>query len=138
MESSYISRQDWCDYRTELMRIIRHTEKRNKHQFAEQIDEALSNDRAFLFLSDDGFLVLRPIVDDNENIHVEVMFAFSWSDDAINEYQPIVEQMTSMINGKSIILYTVVKKLGILLQNNGYTLEDIDENGVMRWTKQLP
>jgi len=131
-----VGREEWLDYRDELLKIMLHTEKRNQLKFASQIDEALLNRRAFLFVSEDGFFVLKPIVDEDSNTHVEVLFAFSWTDNAIDKYQSVVEEMTLMIGGKSIIIYTIITGLMPILKKHGYTLKTTAER-LMCWDKQL-
>ena len=136
MIDAYISRESWPDYRINLLPVIERAAERNRHKFAEQVDKALSDERAFLFLIEDGFFVLRPIVDDNNDIHNEVMFAYCWGGTGVNTYQPLVEEMTRMIEGKSVIAYTTLKPLGRLMLAKGYRL-DSKKDRVMKWVKEL-
>ncbi|UJZ96496.1 hypothetical protein IHC87_18195 [Photobacterium damselae subsp. damselae] len=70
-----IQRVSWNNYRHKLLPIIKKIEQRNNHLFSDEIDKALSEGRAFLFIGGDGFFVLEPIFQNEETI-VNVMFAF--------------------------------------------------------------
>lgn len=53
-----LSYESW---RSRVLPLMEQTEKRNQHWFAKQVDEALLNGRASLFLVEEGFFVLSPV-----------------------------------------------------------------------------
>ena len=130
-----IRKQAWSKWREKLFPIIQQTEKRNNHMFAEEINSALSNDEAFLFVGEDGFFVLQP-VSNNGIPSVVVMFAFNWGENAVNRYQETIEQLSREIGARSVQLYTVVKGLIPILEAQGYTLKN-ETDAIMQWVKPL-
>ncbi|MGR5465372.1 hypothetical protein ACPV5G_20760 [Photobacterium damselae] len=102
--------------------------------FADEIDKALSDGRAFLFIGADGFFVLEPL-SRNGIVRVNVMFAFNWGANAIDRYQSIIERLAREIGARSIELYTVVKGLIPLLENNNWRMDS--DGHVMHWVKTL-
>ncbi|WP_235604124.1 hypothetical protein [Photobacterium kishitanii] len=102
--------------------------------FSDEIDEALSNDRAFLFVGEDGFFVLQP-TSSKGIVTVNVMFAFNWESNAITRYQSIIEQLSREIDARELELYTVVKSLVPLLEQQHWQLTNDDR--VMRFIKPL-
>lgn len=129
-----IKRKDWAEYQEKLFPIIKQTERRNDHIFADEIDKALSEDRAFLFIGDDGFFVLEPL-SRNGIVRVNVMFAFNWGANAIDRYQSTIERLAREIGARSIELYTVVKGLIPLLESNNWSMDT--DGRVMHWVKIL-
>ncbi|HIF9182352.1 TPA: hypothetical protein ACX6QL_003456 [Photobacterium damselae] len=125
----------WGSYRQILLPIIKKTERRNNHEFADEIDKALSEDRAFLFIGDDGFFVLEPLFQDGETI-VNVMFAFNWGNNAIARYQETIERLSLDIGAKGLELCTAVKGLIPLLDQQRWEWISTDNN-VMYWIKRL-
>ncbi|PSU89931.1 hypothetical protein C0W35_18165 [Photobacterium kishitanii] len=124
----------WKDYREKLLLIIQATEKRNSHTFSDEIDKALSFDRAFLFIGEDGFFVLQPL-SENGVVTVNVMFAFDWGGNAIERYQASIEQLSREIGATGLELYTVVKGLVPLLKQQHWQLTNNDR--IMRFIKPL-
>lgn len=124
----------WDSYRDKLLPIIQQIEQRNNHMFADEIDKALSEDRAFLFIGDDGFFVLEPL-SRNGIVRVNVMFAFNWGANAIDRYQSTIERLAREIGARSIELYTAVKGLIPLLENNNWRMDS--DGHVMHWVKTL-
>ena len=129
-----IAKQNWQQYRDKLLPIIQTTEKRNSHLFSDEIDKALSSGRAFLFVGEDGFFVLQPL-SENSVMTVNVMFAFNWGGNAIERYQNMIEQLSREIDATELELYTVVKSLVPLLEQQDWQLTNGDR--VMHFTKPL-
>ncbi|PSU69797.1 hypothetical protein C9J22_13030 [Photobacterium phosphoreum] len=129
-----INKQNWLKFREKLLPIIRETEQRNHHQFSDEIDQALSSDRAFLFVGEDGFFVLQPL-SENSVVTVNVMFAFNWGGNAIERYQNRIEQLSREIGATGLELYTVVKSLVPLLEQQDWQLTNGDR--VMHFIKPL-
>ena len=125
----------WSEYRDKLLPIIRRTEQRNHHQFTDEIDSALSNERAFLFLVSDGFMVLQP-VPENGVVSVNVMFAYNEGRDAIVRYQAVIEQLTREIGGRGVHFYTKVAGLKPIAEKMGYALESV-QDGIHKYKKTL-
>ncbi|PMP10271.1 hypothetical protein BCS93_11045 [Vibrio breoganii] len=114
---------------------MEHTEKRNDHEFAFQIDKALSDERAFLFVGEDGFFVLRPIVRKGITI-TEIMFAYAWSSNAIDTYQMLIEELALKAKASAIQLRTVVVGLIPSLVEQGFKKEAGNQR-IMVWTKEI-
>lgn len=129
-----LNKADWSNLRFKLFPIIEQTEKRNNHKFADEIDKALSNDRAFLFVGEDGFFVLQPI-SSKGIVTVNVMFAFNWESNAIDRYQYIIEQLSREIGARGLQLTTAVTGLVPLLKAQGW--QQTNTNRIMHWTKKL-
>ncbi|PSU67017.1 hypothetical protein C9J20_20410 [Photobacterium phosphoreum] len=129
-----IKQETWSVYRDKLLLIIRSTEQRNHHQFSGEIDQALSSDGAFLFVGEDGFFVLQPL-SENSVVTVNVMFAFNWGGNAIERYQNMIEQLSREIGATGLELYTVVKSLVPLLEQQDWQLTNGDR--VMHFIKPL-
>ncbi|MGR5241752.1 hypothetical protein ACPV36_12715 [Photobacterium damselae] len=124
----------WDNHRDKLLPIIQQTERRNNHKFADEIDKALSDGRAFLFIGADGFFVLEPL-SRNGIVRVNIMFAFNWGANAIDRYQSTIERLAREIGARSIELYTAVKGLIPLLENNNWRMDS--DSHVMHWVKTL-
>lgn len=128
-------RASWSEYRDKLLPIIERTAQRNEHDFVGQVDEALNDDRAFLFIADDGFMILKP-THRSGCVWVTVMFAFNWGENAIERYQPEIEKMTKQIGGRGVELYTAVTALSPILCGQGYERTG-QEGKVQHWQKAL-
>ncbi|MCG7587080.1 hypothetical protein [Photobacterium sp. OFAV2-7] len=126
----------WTDYRVKLYPIIQQTEDRNNHRFAEEIDNALSNERAFLFVGDDGFMVLQPVTEQGGTVSVNIMFAYNDGGDAMIRYQPVIEQLARKIGACSVHFYTKVAGLVPIAEYIGYSLAS-NQGGVQKFTKPL-
>lgn len=129
-----IQKVSWQNYRNSLFPTIKQVETRNNHQFSDEIDQALSSDGAFLFVGEDGFFVLQPL-SENSVVTVNVMFAFNWGGNAIERYQNMIEQFSREIGATGLELYTVVKSLVPLLEQQDWQLTNGDR--VMHFIKQL-
>lgn len=131
-----ITYANWPDYRDKLFPIIQHTERRNNHRFADEINSALSNERAFLFVATDGFMVLQPISEPGGIISVNIMFAYNDGGDAIVRYQPVVERLAQEIGGYSVHFYTKVAGLAPIAEQMGYQLVS-HQDGIQKYTKTI-
>lgn len=110
------------------------TEKRNQHWFAKQVDEALLNGRASLFLVEEGFFVLEPSLDNGE-MQVWVLFAWSNQKGALKRHLPTVEQLAKRIKAKRLLLNTAVKALQVSLIDGGFCC--IETGDVETWCKEI-
>ncbi|WP_407330547.1 hypothetical protein [Enterovibrio sp. 27052020O] len=130
-----ISKVEWGECRSKLLPIMAKTATRNSHDFTQQVDDALTNGSAFLFIADDGFMVLKPTTR-NGVIWVTVMFAFNWGGDAISRYQSHIETMTRQIGGRGVELFTAVAALSPILLDQGYSKAG-EQDGIQHWQKVL-
>ncbi len=130
----HIARRSWINYREQLLPLIKQTAQRNNHMFADEIDKALSEGRAFLFIGQDGFFVLEPL-SSKGLVRINVMFAFNWGGDAINRYQTMIERLAREAGARSLELYTVVKGLVPLLEQHQWRMTGNEP--VMHWVKTL-
>ncbi|MGF1727078.1 hypothetical protein [Photobacterium nomapromontoriensis] len=128
-------KSEWSRYRSKLLPVIQTIEQRNSHQFSDEVDKALSSERAFLFVAQDGFLVLQPL-SQGGTVTVNVMFAFNWGDSAISRYQHTIERLSRDIGARGLELYTVVVGLIPSLEMQGWQMTPSD-NRIMHWTKTL-
>ncbi|UKA03860.1 hypothetical protein [Photobacterium damselae] len=130
-----VSKSYWINYRDKLLPIMKQIERRNSHVFADETDKALSEGRAFLFVGEDGFFILEPLLRNEETI-VNVMFAFNWGNNAIARYQETIERLSLDIGAKGLELCTAVKGLIPLLEQQRWEWVSTDNN-VMYWIKRL-
>ncbi|WP_309473903.1 hypothetical protein [Vibrio cholerae] len=110
------------------------TEKRNQHWFAKQVDEALLNGRASLFLVEEGVFVLEPCLDNGE-MQVWVLFAWSNQKGALKRHLPTVEQLAKRVKAKRLLLNTAVKALQVSLIDGGFCR--IETGDVETWCKEI-
>ncbi|ELP4886762.1 hypothetical protein QPB17_001648 [Vibrio cholerae] len=110
------------------------TEKRNQHWFAKQVDEALLNGRASLFLVEEGVFVLEPCLDNGE-MQVWVLFAWSNRKAAFKRHLPTVEQLAKRVKAKRLLLNTAVKALQASLIDGGFCC--IETGDVETWCKEI-
>ncbi|WP_353616370.1 hypothetical protein [Vibrio ordalii] len=110
------------------------TERRNRHAFAKQVDEALLNGRASLFLVEEGLFVLEPSLDNGE-MQVWVLFAWSVRKGALKRQLPRVEQLAKRIQAKKLLLNTAVKSLRVSLIDGGFCC--IETGDVETWCKEI-
>ncbi|WIH29307.1 hypothetical protein KEC60_16205 [Photobacterium damselae] len=130
----HIARRSWINYREQLLPLIKQTAQRNNHMFADEIDKALSEGRAFLFIGQDGFFVLEPL-SSKGLVRINIMFAFNWGGDAINRYQTMIERLAREAGARSLELYTAVKGLVPLLEQHQWRMTG--DEPVMHWVKTL-
>lgn len=121
-------------WRDNVLPLMEQTEKRNQHGFAKQVDEALLNGRASLFLVEEGFFVLEPSLDNGE-MQVWVLFAWSNRKGALKRHLPTVEQLAKRVKAKRLLLNTAVKALQASLIDGGFCC--IETGDVETWCKEI-
>ncbi|WGY45224.1 hypothetical protein [Vibrio sp. ABG19] len=131
--NTQLSLQPYDKWRGRLYPILLKTEHKNRHAFAENVDRALLNRKAFLFLSPDGFLVLKPFDGDK----VCIMFAYSFVQGATTKYQPEIERLCRQIGAKQLVFCTALgKAFARVSKRLGYQL--VEKNGhISTWLKEL-
>nr|WP_237359148.1 MULTISPECIES: hypothetical protein [Vibrio] len=126
-----LSYESW---RFRVLPLMEQTEKRNQHWFAKQVDEALLDGRASLFLVEEGFFVLEPSLDNGE-MQVWVLFAWSNRKGALKRHLPTVEQLAKRVKAKRLLLNTAVKALQVSLIDGGFCC--IETGDVETWCKEI-
>lgn len=126
-----LSYESW---RYRVLPLMEQTEKRNQHWFAKQVDEALLDGRASLFLVEEGFFVLEPSLDNGE-MQVWVLFAWSNQKGALKRHLATVEQLAKRIKAKRLLLNTAVKALQVSLIDGGFCC--IETGDVETWCKEI-
>lgn len=121
-------------WRDNVLPLMEQTEKRNQHWFAKQVDEALLNGRASLFLVEEGVFVLEPSLDNGE-MQVWVLFAWSNRKGALKRHLPTVEQLAKRVKAKRLLLNTAVKALQVSLIDGGFCC--IETGDVETWCKEI-
>lgn len=130
-----IAKANYQKHRSLVLPIIKKTDEINQHDFANEIDQALLDDRAFLFLMECGFFVLQPTIKQGE-VWVNIMFAYSSGTVALASYMNEICKLAKMIDAKGVELYTVVKKLEPFLIRKGF-VKDSGESRRQHWTKRF-
>ncbi|EKO3632413.1 hypothetical protein M3894_002943 [Vibrio metschnikovii] len=110
------------------------TEKRNNHNFAGQIDEALLSGRASLFLVEDGFFVLEPSFIEGE-MSVCILFAYSFNKGSAGLYLPLIERLSKEVGAKKLLFWTAVKKLNSVLVAHDF--QKTEGGHIDRWEKVI-
>ncbi|OUD77217.1 hypothetical protein XM73_c20569 [Vibrio vulnificus] len=132
-ENCRISCQPYSKWRDKLLPIIQKTAENNRHPFAENVDRALLDSKAFLFLSEDGFVALKPFDGDK----VCVLFAYSFTQGATMKYQPEIEALSRKIGAKSIVFHTALEGAFIeLCKRLGYRKTSQQEH-ISTWVKEI-
>ncbi|WP_237333925.1 hypothetical protein, partial [Vibrio anguillarum] len=121
-------------WRYRVLPLMEQTERRNRHAFAKQVDEALLNGRASLFLVEEGLFVLEPSLD-NDEMQVWVLFAWSVRKGALKRQLPRVEHLAKRIQAKKLLLNTAVKSLRVSLIDSGFCC--IETGDVETWCKEI-
>lgn len=121
-------------WRSRVLPLMEQTEKRNQHWFAKQVDEALLDGRASLFLVEEGVFVLEPSLDNGE-MQVWVLFAWSNRKGALKRYLPTVEQLAKRVKARRLLLNTAVKALQVSLIDGGFCR--IETGDVETWCKEI-
>lgn len=115
---SNFSRVEWAHYKDLVSPVILKYQLANNHKFAKQIFRAMEDERAFLFCDDFGFCILEPLPD----LSLNIMFAFSGAENAIDKYQIEIEKLARVIGCKTVQLTTKIDKLTETLNRHGYAL----------------
>ncbi|UWY94966.1 hypothetical protein N4267_18720 [Vibrio cholerae] len=126
-----LSYESW---RSRVLPLMEQTEERNQHWFAKQVDEALLDGRASLFLVEEGVFVLEPSLDNGE-MQVWVLFAWSNRKGALKRHLPTVEQLAKRVKAKRLLLNTAVKALQVSLIDGGFCC--IETGDVETWCKEI-
>ncbi|WP_059121078.1 hypothetical protein [Vibrio sp. MEBiC08052] len=128
-------RADYRKHRLRILPFITGAQQRNKDPFADQIDRALLECRAFLFLCGGGFYVLQPTLR-NGVVWVNIMFAQSLGQCVLSTYLSDIHQLTRQIGGRGIELFTTVERLSGFLRRQGFS-QDSSNDRVQHWIKEL-
>lgn len=129
-----ILKQPYAKWRDKLLPLIEQTERRNQHEFARQIDEALLKGSASLFLVDDGFFVLEPKIREGV-LHVCVLFAFSFVRGAADRQLPVIEMLAKEVGAQKLLFWTAVKKLHSVLIKHGFSC--VESGDIDMWCKVI-
>ncbi|PWI34832.1 hypothetical protein DI392_00695 [Vibrio albus] len=119
--------------RDRIFPLIQQSAKKNRHDFADNVDKSLLSNRAFLFIAPDGFFVLEP----SSSGVVGVIFAFSFGGNNCVKYQPAIEQLARDIGAKQLYFLTSLRGFSILAKKLGYT-KDSQSGRVTKWIKEVP
>ncbi|SIO96092.1 hypothetical protein [Vibrio spartinae] len=126
---------DYRKHRSRILPFILRAQQRNNDQFANQIDSALLECRAFLFLCDGGFYVLQPTIR-NGVVWVNIMFAQSLGKCVLSTHMSEIHQLTRQVGGRGIELFTAVDRLSGFLRRQGFS-KDSSNDRVQHWIKEL-
>ena len=102
----------------------------NRRRLYEDIEDACKNKRAFLFMNEDGFFVLKPYVRDGLII-VQVWVAYSKIGNAMTKYQSAIEECAKDIGAAQLEFYTARKGYERLAPRHGW------QKAFTVWTKDL-
>jgi len=109
MEKSYLQCVPWLNHRDRLKEpITRIGNIANDPHLYKKINEACSNEWAFLFLAPDGFVVLWPRIINND-AYIEVTIASCHGGNAIIRYQPHIIELAKRGNASFIEFLTARK-----------------------------
>lgn len=125
--------QSYSQWRDKLLPIIQKAAEDNRHPFAENVDRALLNSKAFLFLSEDGFVALQPM----DGKAVCVLFAYSFTQGSTAKYQPEIEVLSKKIGATSIVFHTTLDgAFATLCRRLGYRKLKQNEH-ISTWVKEI-
>ncbi|NRA62492.1 MAG: hypothetical protein HRU25_16640 [Psychrobium sp.] len=99
------------------------------------IDKACSDERAFLFVADDGFIVLRPRCRQHDEF-IELTIAHCTGGNALKRYQDELISLSSVGNAKYIEFLTARKGFEKLAPAFGWVNHG-DYKSLTRWRYQL-
>jgi len=109
MENFTLVKAEWSEHRQRLKEPIERIGKvADDHDLFTNIDKACSNEQAFLFLSPDGFMVLRPRHQSGEP-YIEITVASCHGGNAVIRYQNLIAELARRGNAKFIEFLTVRK-----------------------------
>ena len=136
MEKSNLVLVDWRKYRdkfkAQILSISRLCGDKN---LFDDIDKACSDERAFLFVASDGFIVLRPR-HQRQQTYIDVPVAYCKGGKALERYQPTVIQLAQMGNAEFVQFYTARKGFDRLAKRLGWSKFGYHRNLAM-WRYQL-
>jgi hypothetical protein len=121
MENFTLAKGEWSKHRDRLKEpIYRIGKLANDPDLFNSIDKACSHERAFLFLSPDGFFVLRPRYR-SESPFVELSVAHCQGGNGIIRYQPHIITLARKGKAKFIEFLTARKGLDRIAPRHGWT-----------------
>lgn len=127
--------RDWLACRAYCLPIIARWATINHHNFTEQIDEALSHERAFLFVGTAGFVVLEPLAL-TQGVSLNVMFAYGEQAHAIAGYQADIEALAQAIGAQQLEMCTTVRSLATHLLAQGWQCQS-RAGPIEHWVKPI-
>ncbi|PJC87844.1 hypothetical protein CSW98_01595 [Vibrio sp. HA2012] len=128
-----IAKADYVQHRKKILPLIRQSARKNRHDFADNVDKALLSGRAFLFIAEDGFFVLEPM---GKGV-VEVVFAFSFGGHACRVYQPVIDQLARDIGADHLYFETTLRGFAVLAKELGYVKQS-QRGRVTKWVREVP
>lgn len=125
MENFPLRRACWKEHRDRLRTVIEATGIRgNDPNIFRVIDEACSNERAFLFLSGDDFVILRPRI--NQATYLELLFVAASNANSLKQYTPHLITIANSIEAKYLEFLTFRKGFFRTATKIGWTLTDVN------------
>ncbi len=111
MQKFTLVKVDWLKHRESLKeKIDKIGEEANEKTLYDNINKACSDERAFLFLAFDCFIVLRPRHQEKTN-YIEIVVAYCDSGRAINHYKKQVISIAKKTNAKYLEFLTKLKSI---------------------------
>ena len=117
------------------MHLMRETDIMQNLNFSHQIDSALRDERAFLFVAHNCLVVLQPRVIDDE-LWLNIMFAYSFGTTALPLHMDQIGKLAKQINAVGIELYTTVQKMKPFLIRKGFQ-SDNNVSTRQHWSKRF-
>jgi hypothetical protein len=133
MEKLQLKRCDWNIYKHQLKPTIEQVGiKGNSPNIYKIIDEACSNEWAFLFLSPDGFVILRPR--HSKVTYLELLFAYNKSTNSLSTYTPALVSIAHSINAEYLEFITFRKGMNrVAVRENWSICGTIDNSTIWRY-----
>lgn len=120
MENFSLVKVEWSKHRERLKPFIDAIgDKANDPKFYTNINKACSNERAFLFLAFDGFIVLRPR-QQNKLTYVEIAAGYFTGGNAATRYQKQIISLARMGSASYIEFLTIRKGAGHVAKKLGW------------------
>ncbi|MGR3982460.1 hypothetical protein [Pseudoalteromonas sp. 1181_04] len=120
MTKSYLQCVSWLNHRDRLKEpITRIGNIANDPDLYQKINEACSNEWAFLFLAPDGFVVLWPRIANNK-AYIEVTIASCHGGNAMLRYQPHIIELAKRGTAAFIEFATARKGFNKVAPLNGW------------------
>lgn len=136
MEKSYLQCVTWENHRDRLKEpITRIGNIANDPNLYQKINEACSNEWAFLFLAPDGFVVLWPRIAHNK-AYIEVTIASCHGGSAMIRYQPHIIELAKRGNASFIEFLTARKGFNKVAPFHGWRLA-CERKGLKVWRNYI-
>lgn len=136
MEKSYLQCAAWKNHRDRLKEpITRIGNIANDPNLYKKINEACSNEWAFLFLAPDGFVVLWPRIAQNK-AYIEVTIASCHGGNAMIRYQPHIVALAKRGNASYIEFLTARKGFNKVAPFHGWRLSR-ERKGLKVWRNYI-